>query len=122
MLHRWLLEQYWHKILMAGASHSLMADEQRSAYNRELQAIVWAVCHFRHYLSLCPFTIVTDHQLLLSLHQLPIDNDKTGCSRALELNPYDWVIVHKRGSQHTNADSLSRRPDLTAELMDSDAP
>lgn len=40
----------------------------------------------------------------------------------MELDPYDWVIVHKRGSQHTNADSFSRRPDLSAELMDSDAP
>lgn len=58
----------------------------------------------------------------MGLRRLPIDNDKTGCSRALELDPYDWVIVHKRGSQHTNADSLSRRPDLSAELMDNDAP
>ena len=28
---------------------------------------------------------------------------------ALELDPYDWVIVHKSGSQHTNADTLLRQ-------------
>lgn len=90
-------------------------------YDWELWAIVWAVRHFRHYLGLRPFTIVTDHWPLLGLRRLPIDNDSTvRCSHwALELDPYDWVIMHKSGSQHTNADALSRRPDLRAELMDS---
>uniref|UniRef100_A0AAV2J220 Gypsy retrotransposon integrase-like protein 1 n=1 Tax=Knipowitschia caucasica TaxID=637954 RepID=A0AAV2J220_KNICA len=44
--------------------------------------------------------------------QLPIDNDRTGrrCRWGLELDPYDWIIVHKSGVQHTNADALSRCP------------
>lgn len=46
--------------VVAGASHSLTEAERWSTNNRELRAIVWAVRHFRHYLSLCPFTIVTD--------------------------------------------------------------
>ena len=29
-----------------------------------------------------------------------------------ELDPYDWVIVHKDGSRHANTDALSRRPSL----------
>ena len=31
-------------------------------------------------------------------------------------------MTGKSGSQHTNADTLSRRPDLSAELMDNDSP
>lgn len=111
--------------VVAYASHSLTAAERRwSTYDRELWAIVWAVRSFRHYLGLLPFTIVTDHRPLLGLRRLPIDNDRTGRrSRwALELDPYDWVIVHKSGAQHTNADALSRRPDPYAVQMDCDAP
>lgn len=79
---------------------------------------MWAVRHFRHYLGLRPFTIITDHQPLLGLQRLSIDNDRTGRrSRwALELDPYDWVIIHKSGAQHTNADALLRRPDPGVEL------
>ena len=102
--------------VVAYASHSLTAAERRwSTYDRELWAIVWAVRHFRHYLGLRPFTIVTDHRPLLGLRRLPIDNDRMGRRHrwALELDPYDWVIVHKSGSQHTNADS----PDATHTLV-----
>ncbi|KAK7906740.1 hypothetical protein WMY93_015352 [Mugilogobius chulae] len=99
--------------VVAYASHALSATERKwSTYDRELWAIVWSVRNFRHYLGLQPFTIVTDHKPLLGLRRLPIDNDRTGRrSRwALELDPYDWVIVHKSGVKHTNADSLSRCP------------
>ena len=65
--------------VVAYASHSLTAAERRwSTYDRELWAIVWAVRHFRHYLGLRPFTIVTDHRPLLGLRRLPIDNDRSG--------------------------------------------
>ena len=111
--------------VVAYASRSLtMAERRWSTYDRELWAIVWAVRNFRHYLGLRPFTIVTDHRPLLSLRRLSIDNDRTGRrSRwALELDMYDWKIVHKSGAQHTNADALSRRPDLDAGQTNCDAP
>ncbi|KAI2665719.1 Retrovirus-related Pol polyprotein [Labeo rohita] len=44
---------------------------------------------------------------------MSIDDDPTG-RRArwiLELDPLNWVIVHKDGHQHKNADALSRRPE-----------
>lgn len=107
--------------VLAYASHSLTAAERQwSTYDRELWAIVWAVRNFRHYLGLRPFTIVTDHRPLLGLQRLPIDNDRTRRhSRwALELDLYDWVIVHKSGTQHTNADALSCRPDPSTEQVD----
>lgn len=108
--------------VVAYASHALAAAERRwSTYDRELWAIVWSVRNFRHYLGLRPFTIVTDHKPLLGLRRLPIDNDRTGRrSRwALELDPYDWVIVHKSGVQHTNADALSRCPEVPLNLVSS---
>ena len=110
--------------VVAYASRSLTATERRwSTYDRELWAIVWAVRSFRHYLGVLPFTIVTDHRPLLSLRRLQIDNDRTGRrSRwALELDPYNWEIIHKAGARHTNADALSRRPDPGAEDRDQDA-
>lgn len=99
--------------VVAYASHALTAAERRwSTYDRELWAIVWAVRQFRQYLGATSFTIITDHKPLLGLRHIPIDNDRTGRrSRwALELDPYDWVVVHKSGAKHNNADALSRRP------------
>lgn len=54
----------------------------------------------------------------------PIDNGRTGRrSRwALELDPYDWIIMHKSGAQHTSADTLLRRPGHGSELANSADP
>uniref|UniRef100_H3B522 Gypsy retrotransposon integrase-like protein 1 n=1 Tax=Latimeria chalumnae TaxID=7897 RepID=H3B522_LATCH len=93
------------------ASHVLTKAERKwSTYDRELWAIVWAVWHFRHYLYKQPFTTVTDHKPRLK--KIPIDNDRTGHHTrwALELDPYDWVVVHRESQNHLNADALSHRP------------
>lgn len=52
-------------------------------YDRELWAIIWAICHFRQYL--------TDHKPLLSLQKMALDCDPTGrrARWALEIDPYD---------------------------------
>lgn len=62
--------------------------------------MVWAVHEFRHYVGLSTFSIITDHRPLLFLRRMAIDNDPTGRrSRwVLELDPFDWVTVHKDGS------------------------
>ncbi len=95
------------------ASQSLSATERRwTMFNRELWAIVWAVRQFRHYIGAAAFTIITNHKPLLGLRGMSIDKDPTG-RRArwiLELDPFNWVIKHKHGQQHANADALSRRP------------
>ncbi len=91
----------------------LSATERNwSTFDREWWAIVWSVRHFSHYLQGCPFEIVTDHRPLLGLKKMPINRDPTGRRThwALELDVYDWVIKHRNGAKHTNADSLSRRP------------
>lgn len=99
--------------VIAYASHVLTKAERKwSTYDRELWAIVWAVRHFRHYLYKQPFIIVTDHKPLLGLRKIPIDNDRTGrrACWALELDPFEWTVVHKDGHCHLNADAMSRRP------------
>ncbi|RVE68761.1 hypothetical protein OJAV_G00094570 [Oryzias javanicus] len=43
---------------------------------------------------------------------MSIDNDPSGRRGrwVLELDPFDWTIIHKEGVKHRNADALSRRP------------
>ena len=54
-------------------------------------------------------TVVTDHS---SLGWLMNVKDATGrlARWSLLLQQYDFDIVHRRGKEHSNADSLSRRP------------
>ena len=91
------------------ANHSL---PQKGAFDRELWAVVWAICQFRHYIGSAAFTIITDHKPLLGLRGMSIDKDPMGCRARwiLELDPYNWMIQHKDGQRHTNADALSQRP------------
>ncbi|XP_057188755.1 interleukin-13 receptor subunit alpha-1 isoform X1 [Triplophysa rosa] len=99
--------------VVAYASHVLSPSERRwSTYDKELWAIIWSFRHFHHYLTNCPFTIVTDHKPLVGLRKLKFDIDPTGRRGrwAMELDPFDWVIVHKDGKRHTNADAMSRIP------------
>lgn len=98
--------------VIAYASHVLSQAECKwSTFDRELFAIVWAVRHFRHYLACHPFTIVTDHKPLTGLKRMPLDHDPTGrrARWAMELDLYDWCILHREGSKHQNADAMSRR-------------
>ena len=101
--------------VIAYASHVLTKAERKwSTYDRELWAIVWAVRHFGHYLYKQPFIIVTHHKPLLGLRKLPTDNNRTGrrAHWALELDPFEWIVVHQDGRRHLNADAdaMSRRP------------
>lgn len=98
--------------VVAYASQSLTPIERRwSTFDRELWAVVWAVRQFRRYIGAAAFTIITDHKPLLCVHGMSIDKDPTG-KRArwiLELDPFNWVIQHKEGQQHKNANAFSRR-------------
>ena len=71
--------------------------------------MVTFVEHFPYYLYGRPFTIRTDHASL----RWPL-NFKTAdgmLARWLtKLERYNYTFVHRKGSQHTNADALSRIP------------
>ena len=99
--------------VIAYYSSTLTQTQRRwSTFDRELWAIVSAVRHFRHYLRGQHFTVVTDHQPLLSYKKLSIQDDTTG-RRArwmVELHSYSFSIIHHRGTSHTNPDALSCQP------------
>ena len=102
--------------VVAYYSQKLTATQRKwSTYDRKLWAIVSSVRHFRHYLRGQEFTILNDHQPLLSYGKAPIQDDSSG-RRArwiVELSAYTFTITHRKGSSHQNADALSRLPDRT---------
>lgn len=74
---------------------------------RECLAVITAIEKFRPYIEGVKFTVVTDHASLLWLKNI---KDPTGrlCRWALRLQPYNFDIVHRRGSQMVVADAMSR--------------
>ena len=77
---------------------------------RELLAVVSSIKYFHHYLYGRHFTVRSDHG---SLRWLMNFKNIGQIARWLEtLASYDFMIVHRSGRLHSNADSLSRRPCL----------
>ena len=90
------------------------AQKNYSTYDRELLACVTFIDHFRHYLLGKNFELRTDHSALTSLFSSP--EPKGRRARWLErLTDYQFNIVHRSGTKHSNADALSRVPSSPAE-------
>ena len=91
------------------ASASLTATQREyCTTRRELLAVTYFCHYYRHYVIGSPFIVRTDHASLTWLM-----NFKHGDSGQLTrwfnaLSDYDLRIVHRKGSLHANADSLSR--------------
>ncbi|CAC5398214.1 unnamed protein product [Mytilus coruscus] len=80
-----------------------------SVKEKELLAIVLAVKHFHHYLYGINFTVRTYHGALNWLKNFK--NPEGQLARWLEiLGTYTFIIKHRAGLKHGNADGLSRRP------------
>lgn len=93
-------------------SRSLQGSERRhAAVEKEAQAIVEAVRHWRHYLSGRHFTIKTDQRSVSYVfnkkHKNKIKNDKM-LRWKLELACYDFDIVYRPGKENFSSDALSR--------------
>jgi hypothetical protein len=60
--------------------------------------MVWAVRQFSHYLRFRKFTLITDHQPLLSCLSVDTKKDATGKRTrwSLELNSYEFELKHER--------------------------
>jgi transposase InsO family protein len=98
--------------VIAYASKTLSPTERRYCTTRkELLAVVTFVKQFRHFLTGRRFLLRTDHASLMWL--LKFKNPEGILARWLttlsEYMPFD-CIQHRAGSQHANADALSRRP------------
>lgn len=98
-----------HEVVIEYFSKTLSRSERNYCVTRrELLAVVLAVRHFHHYLFGRAFVLRTDHASLRWLCNFKQPEGQM--ARWLEnLQQYDFMIQHRPGSKHTNADALSRR-------------
>ncbi|KAD2804703.1 hypothetical protein E3N88_38080 [Mikania micrantha] len=81
----------------------------KSAYDRELLALVMAVQKWSHYLLGIHFFIRTNHftlKYLLEQRVSTLEQQRL----LLKLMPYDFSIIYRSGKENRGADGLSRRP------------
>lgn len=95
---------------IAYTSKKLKTREQNySATELELLAVLHAVEAFRPYLEGYKFEVITDHSSLKWLHKL---KNPTGrlARWAVQLQQYNMEITHRKGSSMQAPDALSRNP------------
>ena len=104
------LDDDGNEYLVACISRSLNAHERNySSPQGEMLAAVWAIKSLHTYLHGVFFYLITDHQPLTYLITKP---DLVGILArwAISIQQYNFVVVHRPGAQHQNADCLSRMP------------
>ena len=100
---------------VAFASRSLApAEKEYAQLDKEALAIIFGVKKFNQYLLGRKFTILSDHKPLQHLFSATSPVPPLASARikrwALILGAYDYTIQYKPGTQHANADLLSRLP------------
>jgi len=99
------------RVIAYGSFSLTPAQRNYCTTRKELLAVVRFTRLYRHYLLGRRFMLRTDHSSLTWLMRFKQINGQL--ARWLEeLSQYDMVVVHRPGSKHINADSLSRIPDL----------
>ncbi|KAJ1155279.1 hypothetical protein NDU88_008012 [Pleurodeles waltl] len=93
---------------VAFISRRLLPREQRwSAIEREAFAVVWSLKKLRPYLFGTHFLVQTDHRPLKWLMQMKGENPKL-LRWSISLQGMDFIVEHRPGTAHANADGLSR--------------
>ena len=83
------------------------AERNYTVTEKEALAVVYALRHFRPYLYGVTFRLVTDHSALRWLLDQKHAEGRIARWQLL-LRDYDFTIEHRRGTQHGNADAMSR--------------
>ena len=101
-------------VAIAYASGFLNSLEEKYSVNElELLGNVWAIEHFKYYLYGKHFTVITDHQALISALNAS-ERSKTSQSRLTRwidrLIPFHFDIKHLAGSKMGLIDYMSRNP------------
>ena len=107
---------------MANESKVLSRQQRRwPTYDKELWAVVHAIRRFRQYITRARFQVITDHKPLANIPKgIASERDGTGrCGRwAIELSSFEFEVIIKAGTEHVNADALSRRPNTDSERQE----
>jgi len=74
-------------------------------------AVVFGLKAYRQYLLGRHFVIRTDHSALQSLRRTPEPSGQQARWQSF-VEQFNFVIMHRPGTQHRNADALSRRPPI----------
>lgn len=95
------------RLVVYTSRHMNAMERNYFSTERELLAIVWVAQQFRCYQLGRPFTLVTDHVALRCM--LGLKDPSSRLTRwVLQLLEFEYVVEHKPGKRHTNADTLSR--------------
>ena len=102
------------------ASRTLTKSESNYCVTKkEMLALVYFVKKFRHYLLGKKFEVRTDHKALSWLWNFKEPEDQIARWQAY-LSEFEMEIVHRKGSNHNNADGMSRRPTAQLETEERD--
>ena len=97
------------EMVVAYGGRSLRPEERKyTVSEQECLAVVEGIKAYKEYLSHQKFTVYTDHQALKWLHSVKDTSTRLG-RWAIQLQEYQYDVVHKQGRVHLNADALSRR-------------
>ncbi|KAK4299811.1 hypothetical protein Pmani_027943 [Petrolisthes manimaculis] len=74
---------------------------------KEALALLMSLEHFKVYVGQSPVTVYTDHNPLVFLERMKLNNQRLLCW-SITLQPYNLVIRHIKGTDNLIADALSR--------------
>ena len=106
---------------IAFASRALSAPETNYGITElETLAVVWACSHFHAYLYGHNMTVYTDHSAVRAILETPSPSGKHArwWSKVYGSGVNSVEIVYRSGKDNTNADALSRNPQLPAPADD----
>ena len=96
--------------VIAYCSRALRPSQRKyCTTKREMLAVVSMCIQFRSYLRGARFTLRTDHKSLVWLHRFK-DTEGMMARWLHTLHQFQFMIVHRAGRDHGNADGLSRAP------------
>ena len=106
---------------VAYGSRTLTAAEKNYAHiEREALSIIFGVKHFHKYLYGRKFSLYTDHKPLIKIFGPNTGVPELSALRlqrwSLILMAYDYDIIYRKGSNHSDCDMLSRFPNPKAEM------
>jgi transposase InsO family protein len=98
------------KVIAYASKRMTQSQRQYCITRKELFSVYYFVTYFKNYLLGRNFVVRTDHRALCWMLDWKTPNTSQYCRWKQELELYDMDVQYRKGSQHGNADSLSRYP------------